>query len=977
MDPATALSIAGNILQFTEFAIKLVSKSTELYKNDALVEHIDLGRAADQLRKFQLPRQVQSDIQNAKLSMQLDDLHRPKEQGNEEQESEKQDIMLLSQLQETHDYCTECARDIIKAVDRLRVSGPHKKWRSFRHALSTVLGDTKLDTPEKSLNGARQQLILFLVLYTEQKRGADTNTILRTHATVQEAVMSVMQEIGQDFRKSISDLRRDLVNAQQPEQDDLIATFLRSQRAHLTPIEQALDRIEDREGVIEKAHEDTFQWVLQRNSHRDVSWHNFSEWLSDREARHNIYWVTGKPGSGKSTLMKFLADSTTTSELLSGWASPDYLYMTKCFFWSPGMPLQKSMEGLLRTLLFQLFSDRKTNHTVIQSASPWRWYAIVSGNTTQDPWSTGELLKAFASAVRQLAHHSKLFLFVDGLDEFGHDNHERQELVDLFLSLQEQKNVKMCLSSRPWDIFEDAFDGLPSLRLEDLTREDIVKFVHTNCDNSKAFRDRPSREKNLLKGEIVKKSDGLFLWVRLVVRRLQVEIQDGHRSPATLLDEIPKGLDEYFEYMLQKINPGKRAQASRILQIMVGKDWSMDSPSLMTLSFTDEGIADFASVERVTRESRDDIEARITSLKRLFQSQCMDLLVCRPDNLQTRRYSFAGVPWEYITVNYIHRSVKEFLCSGTAQELLGRYTGHLISVPRYMTNSLLTQRLFMNQFPMASNLEGDRISLELKYFVEIMGNLRLLDNAADFPACVYDRVVAIFPSILKDEQIKFWSPEIRGIFGIKEVTKFFQNRQSEAADGPLLLALMYHLDTYAEARLVSDLDDTGVKMCFTAALFSHLRVHRVPLLLLIIKQGNKIQDPLIIHEVLIMFHSHFNYPLERADQESLRQYARVTMSLIDRTSGMRSSPAALQALSAKMEKSITTSYGTGVSDSLVKHLRTVQASWVGLMPQGKRKWHFMLRGLLSRKGPVIDKARIMSTRLEKVPHGSNRFELNG
>jgi hypothetical protein len=170
MDPATALSLAGNILQFAEFTIKLVSKSTELYKNDALVEHIDLGRAADQLRNFQLPRHVQNDIQNAKLSMQMDDLHRSKGQGNQEQESEKQNILLLSQLQETYLYCTECASDIIEAVDRLTVSGPHKKWQSFRHALSSVLGDTKLDTAAKRLNGARQQLMLFLLLYTESVR---------------------------------------------------------------------------------------------------------------------------------------------------------------------------------------------------------------------------------------------------------------------------------------------------------------------------------------------------------------------------------------------------------------------------------------------------------------------------------------------------------------------------------------------------------------------------------------------------------------------------------------------------------------------------------------------------------------------------------------------------------------------------------------------------------------------------------------
>jgi hypothetical protein len=720
----------------------------------------------------------------------------------------------------------------------------------------------------------------------------------------------------------------------------------------LTPVEQSLDRnvqeiarepflsslhfqrIEDREIAIAKAHKDTFQWLLKRDSHRDVSWHNFAEWVSDREASHNIYWVAGKPGSGKSTLMKFLADSTTTSELLSKWASPDYLYTTKCFFWSPGTPLQKSMEGLLRTLLFQIFGDSKTDLAVIQSASPWRWYALVSGHSIHDPWSTGELLKAFASAVRQLAQHSKLFLFVDGLDEFGHDNHEQQELVDLFLSLQEHRNVKMCLSSRPWNIFEDAFDGFPSLRLEGLTRDDIVKFVNANCDDSKAFRDRPSGEQSLLKGEIVKMSDGVFLWVRLVVRRLLVEIRDGHRSPATFLDEIPKGLDEYFEYILQTITPEKKAQASRILQVMVGTRFEAGNPTLMTLSFTDEDIADFACVERVIQEGRDDIEVRITSLKRLFQSQCMDLLVIFP---VCRDRSSTELPWEAISVTYIHRSVNEFLRSRKAQELLERYTERLISVPRYMANSSLTQILFMSKFPTASEREErERKYLIFEYFDRFVENLRLFDNATGFPvARVYDMAVAMVLPILKDEQTygllaqKHRSLYLDPII----IANIFKLQHYKAADDPLLVALLYRLDAYAEARLVSDLDETSIKTYFAAAaLFHDQSLDMVPMLLLILKRGKTIQSPLTIHELVDTFHSKID-GFSKTDQEAARQYASVTLSLIDRTSGMRGSPAALQSLSAKIEESITRTYGSSVSDALVKHLRTTQTSWVRVMPQ--------------------------------------------
>lgn len=761
------------------------------------------------------------------------------------------------------------------------------------------------------------------------------------------------EEIGESLRQSISNLRRDLVQARQPEQDSLIANFLREQRAHLTPVEQALDRnvqeiarrpflsslhfpkIEDREDAIGIAHKDTLQWVLQHSSHRDVSWDNVAEWLSEREPPRNIYWVTGKPGSGKSTLMKFLADSATTSELLSRWASPDYIYTMKCFFWSPGTSLQKSMEGLLRTLLFQIFSDSKTDYTVIQSASPWRWYALVSGSYAQEAWSTRELSKVFASAVHQVAQHSKLSFFVDGLDEYGQDIDEQKELVELFLSFQENRNIKMCLSSRPWNIFKDSFEGFPFLRLEDLTHDDIVKFVEAECAVSKAFQDRPGSEQSLLKGEIVKKSDGVFLWVRLVVRRLLFEIQDGHRSPVTLLDEIPKGLDEYFEYMLQKISPEKQAQASRILQIMIGTRFGSDNPSLMTLSFTDEKIADFATSERVIQESQDAIEVRITSLKRLFQSQCMDLLVYRTDIRAAKHQSLAGLPWEDITVDYIHRSVKEFLCARTAQDLLQRYTKCLISVPRYMTNSLLTQILFMDKFPTASTSEErERKFLKLQFFHEFVENMKLIDDAANLPLkSYYDRAVAIALPILRDEQMDFSRSQGDVSFDANVILEFFKQQQSHAVDDPLLLALLYRFDAYVKARSVADLDEASVKTCFASVLFRGLSEDRIPMLLFIVKRWKKIEKPRTIYELLDTFHASYVDSGIGEKEDVSGQCAGVTLALINCTSGMKNSPAALKALAARIEESIVKTYHATVRDELVARLRSVQTSWIGVMPQ--------------------------------------------
>jgi hypothetical protein len=50
------------------------------------------------------------------------------------------------------------------------------------------------------------------------------------------------------------------------------------------------------------AYENTFQWVFEENLQR--SWDSFPSFL--RSKQDTLYWISGKPGSGKSTLMKFL-----------------------------------------------------------------------------------------------------------------------------------------------------------------------------------------------------------------------------------------------------------------------------------------------------------------------------------------------------------------------------------------------------------------------------------------------------------------------------------------------------------------------------------------------------------------------------------------------------------------------------------------------------------------------------------------------
>jgi ABC-type transport system involved in cytochrome c biogenesis ATPase subunit len=88
----------------------------------------------------------------------------------------------------------------------------------------------------------------------------------------------------------------------------------------------------------------TFSWILSPRT-------PFLQWITEIPG---VFFIYGKAGSGKSTLMRYIAESPETGELLKVWAGSNHLITAKHFFWSSGTPLQKSHESLLQSLLFQI-----------------------------------------------------------------------------------------------------------------------------------------------------------------------------------------------------------------------------------------------------------------------------------------------------------------------------------------------------------------------------------------------------------------------------------------------------------------------------------------------------------------------------------------------------------------------------------------------------------------------------------------------
>jgi ABC-type glutathione transport system ATPase component len=70
-----------------------------------------------------------------------------------------------------------------------------------------------------------------------------------------------------------------------------------------------------------------------------------NSFLSFIEHDNGILFISGKAGSGKSTLMKFLGDHDRVKALAESWAGEKTLVFAPFYFWNSGDRLQMSLEG--------------------------------------------------------------------------------------------------------------------------------------------------------------------------------------------------------------------------------------------------------------------------------------------------------------------------------------------------------------------------------------------------------------------------------------------------------------------------------------------------------------------------------------------------------------------------------------------------------------------------------------------------------
>ncbi|KAF9773449.1 hypothetical protein IL306_008731 [Fusarium sp. DS 682] len=412
--------------------------------------------------------------------------------------------------------------------------------------------------------------------------------------------------------------------------------------------------IYQRQESISHVHLKTFDWILEPK--KPGSNDGLLEWLSQDSG---CFWVSGKAGSGKSSLLKYVLGEKRFHDAVRTWAcsrGDAQLSLGTFYFWYAGTPLQKSHTGLLRGLLFQILTARP--------GLDLRLFPDVCREILTDrirgtlDLSEVELKLAFSRLMDVIPTDMRICFVIDGLDEYSGD---LNELCNLFSQATQSSSIKILLSSRPIPVCCERFATYPQLCLQDLTGPDILKYVEDHLYNNSILNDMEEVEAGItakLIYIITTRACGVFLWVVLVVRILTRQLQDYDSVPELLqeIDNLPADLEQLYDRMLGAIDPKYRVQSSKYLQLSIlslsfGEEYPM-TPVQMYFAENEDYEGIFSKpmkslTEKTTRWINKSIEGRL-------RSRCCGLLEVQ---------KLDGNNQDSV-VGFLHRTVVEFLQLG-------------------------------------------------------------------------------------------------------------------------------------------------------------------------------------------------------------------------------------------------------------------------------------------------------------------------
>ncbi|KAH8667143.1 hypothetical protein BGZ61DRAFT_509602 [Ilyonectria robusta] len=551
-----------------------------------------------------------------------------------------------------------------------------------------------------------------------------------------------------------------------------------------------------------------FRKYRHEKKEADRAWAEFIEWLQSSDS---LFCIGGKPGSGKSTLVKFIIDNKNTTQLLLRWSQTATIISH--FFWKIGSSPQNSIKGLLCSLVYRTLHGNQDmiDHTLHR-------FHHLSSNTTYHDWSMEDLETVLFFVLEKDTRH--LCIFVDGLDEICN----KDGLFKLTQSIEKIlkfPNVKMCVSSRPETLVMNWLEkkNVRGVLLEWLTRPEMVTFVHKELEPFLSNKTISSETYEILSHELVWKAQGVFLWLHLATRSLVTGIQNEDSKEmlcARLYVNMWQRLNEnnsiyrytaarIFGYTLQSLYPisvfpedGSHSESTRFQQPTLFQIACAESIETQDILLTGTSSLDFTEVQRLCEKTKLDIQNRCAGLLRIESPRKggrLLKLVGKADGLDLPEGTEDVNDGLFSRLVFIHRTAHDFLTDTEAgqdvlkcgmlseNEVIIRLLKGLLCLLRFIRskygklahpNDILHFLIRLSKTPANEGLEEATEMLQIVqslYNNGVIGARRLswqlrdpffslLTNYAQFDDFIISSLAQTDPSVLATEVLReAWDPD--------------------------------------------------------------------------------------------------------------------------------------------------------------------------------------------------------------------------
>ncbi|KAL8871949.1 MAG: hypothetical protein Q9198_007304 [Flavoplaca austrocitrina] len=622
MDPLTGVGLAACVVQLVTFGIQTVKTCQQVYDRGSVSELSNLDDTSGHLAR--LSNSLQQSLQGSS-------------KGSQGLSGDEKDLVDLGRK------CQDCAEKLQNKLRKLQTQRRTSILVAVKQGVRAIWKKNSIDKLHKELQ-AYQSILETSLLFKLSVHGVliqDCSQRFDIRGLRNDESFARLDKSLQHVIACLAESQTSLAALVVQESDEtrLCITTQGDRIENLHRYEQIIhslsyDSIDARQEQVDRQFDgikNSYDWIFDEPRKDRVDdtplWDDFARWL---KSGHGLYWINGKAGSGKSTLMNHICTHTRRLELLREWCTTPQLLTPAFFFWNSGNHFQKSIDGLLRSLLHQMLTQYR------------------------------DLLRCLGN---------------EPSDEFeGPIN----TVIKMITDLADQTHVKVCVSSRPLLVFERAFGGKQGLSLEDLTFDVIREYAEDKL--SKLIQERVSLDESeryqaqdLLDG-IVRQANGVFLWVVVAIKDVREGLQEAAsmNELSRMIKSLPSELEELYIRILSRIKPVYKRDAVRYLQLVLHSDvqgylrYDRFDMNLCTLYFSHLQIA-MGDTPFVHKEiSTSELLAACATLKTRLLSHTAGLLELKlgsPRSDVYRRHCKKQIFDQLLfsEVNFFNKTVQDFL----------------------------------------------------------------------------------------------------------------------------------------------------------------------------------------------------------------------------------------------------------------------------------------------------------------------------